>query len=154
MNKKLLKQLNAFVKSFDSNLSVVYSDDFFIEWETNRISVTLNMDATSDRFYNYLVREYIPKVELEVFIWSLLHEVGHFYTMEEAMSDEAYDESGFIRAMVTCDELLTDEQQEALYFNLIEEKMATIWAIEWAEENLEELNKWIAKFEKAFKGGK
>lgn len=78
------------------------------------------------------------KVEIpvsEYFLFSLLHEVGHHFTLCE-LTDEDITEEMVLRTILEISDLSTEEVNEA-YFNLNAELLATEWALDFMANNVE-----------------
>lgn len=73
------------------------------------------------------------------FLFSLLHEVGHHYTLENLTEEDLKYES-FCREILSCSDNTPKEVNKA-YFNLPAEILATQWALEYMINNQE----WCAK---------
>ena len=71
-----------------------------------------------------------------VYYWSLMHEVGHFYTIDDIEEDDSD-----LRELCCA---LGVESME-MYVNLPMERVATEWAVQWTEGNPEQAQK-INKF--------
>ena len=66
------------------------------------------------------------------YYWSLMHEVGHFYTI-----DDIEDDDSDLRKLCCA---LGVESME-MYSNLPAERVATEWAVQWTEGNPEQAQK-------------
>lgn len=90
-------------------------------------------------------REWIANkfgVELDrniYFLFSLLHEVGHHFTLGQ-LSEEELNYETFCREVLSLSEDSPREVNEA-YFNLPAEILATKWALEFMLNNMEWCNK-------------
>lgn len=69
------------------------------------------------------------------FLFSLLHEVGHHFTLKELTAEDMEYET-FCRQILKCSEDSAQEVNEA-YFNLPAEILATRWALEFMLNNEE-----------------
>ena len=66
------------------------------------------------------------------YYWSLMHEVGHFYTI-----DDIEDDDSDLRKL--CYALGVESME--MYVNLPMERVATEWAVQWTEGNPEQAQK-------------
>jgi hypothetical protein len=66
------------------------------------------------------------------YYWSLMHEVGHFYTIDDIEEDDSD-----LRKL--CYALGVESME--MYANLPMEKAATEWAVQWTEGNPEQAQK-------------
>lgn len=73
------------------------------------------------------------------FLFSLLHEVGHHYTLKDLTEEDLKYET-FCREVLNCSDDSPEEVNE-VYFNLPAEILATQWALEYMLSNQE----WCAK---------
>lgn len=97
--------------------------DFSYYNRKNKITFALAVtDIHADTFINF-IESIFPTVHADIFLWSLLHELGHHET-EDDFEDE--DEDYYYAALKT---IKTDEE----YYNLPQEYAATIWAGEYME---------------------
>ena len=127
---KVLKKFGVKVAMYDQFL---YSDgwvfftlfessalkDFHRAWITENFGVEISADA--------------------YFLFSLLHEVGHHYTIGDLTEEDLKYET-FCREVLSCSNDTPEEVNEA-YFNLPAEILATQWALEYMLNNQE----WCAK---------
>jgi len=88
-----------------------------------------------------------PDIQCDYFLASLLHEVGHHFTLDnfsyEEMSDY-YDETDTIRAYLR--EGGDKETANYAYFDLPVERAATQWAIDYIRNNVEKIADFWSKF--------
>lgn len=117
--------------SFDDNEGSYFDD------EEEAINIDLH-DLQNDKgFFRHLRtahkcewwKNYSP------LLWTILHEVGHYYTLNDFDMDDEMDER-FALSMVSDDALDMPEVQDR-YFNLPTEWAATEWAIQFIKDNPE-----------------
>ena len=100
------------------------------------------MNNGAEDFLNSVLR-LEPEVEADVFLWSLLHEVGHHETYDE-ISDEENDYCDDTKKKIEEGELPNE-----LYYDMIDERLATEWAVEYANTHKEELKAFWEKLQPA-----
>lgn len=147
MNSKLL--LN-FIRSFDKEIKAVYVpkiQPMFLAEDT--IFIGDKFDNGADYFIEHMVEAHECPVELvnslSVEMWSILHEVGHFFTWDWEEWDEEQPARMVIESVTKKKALMSVEsirrKSQFRHFNLPLEWMATAWAIDYAVAHLEELKK-------------
>lgn len=112
--------INDFLAPFDCTAEP--GTDFAYYNRKNKITFALTVvDTFSDSFVKFA--ESLYPIHADIFLWSLLHELGHHET-EDDFEDE--DEDYYYAALKT---IKTDEE----YYNLPQEYAATAWAGEYME---------------------
>ena len=125
--EKWLDKINDTVREFVQSIDCEYDcrhgqnfeaclDENVIEWSI------LVVEKGEDAFCKNFISRFPNADKLNYFTLALLHEIGHFETEWEMVDD--IDERNTI----------TDYDE---YFNLFNERIATDWAGEWIDENLE-----------------
>ena len=69
--------------------------------------------------------------EYSLTLWSILHEIGHYYTLDDIEDDE----DDRIALMLTTSEIADNEKVQDRYFNMPSEWVATEWAINFIKHN-------------------
>lgn len=124
----------AIAKSFDEELTVVLGDEFtYIYVESTVIFGTEHLPEEQKLFCDHIKETYgldiSQKEDYELF--SLLHEIGHHFTMDDLEDEEAENEL-LMRNLIHCiDDVATANET---YFNLPSEVMANDWAFDHFEE--------------------
>ena len=124
-----------------------YSNDYSIEYTLfeNRIEDELFLDFVKERF------NYKP---LNNFMLSLFHEIGHHYTYDEATeSDIIYDFCQAEKNRIENEMQFVKSEKDAKrleyqYFNLPDEIIATQWAVDYMQNNKEEVKAMWKRIEK------
>ena len=124
--------LDSWVKeSFSEDLSVVEADDFYYMPETDEIGFSKYVYQEHDDKFLKFAQELGLEYDVDVFLLSLLHEVGHYFTIE----DEELDAYWKIRldkgAPTNVDEYYRDPIEAA----------ATKWAVDYINDNFNEIEK-------------
>ena len=70
--------------------------------------------------------------EYSLTLWSILHEIGHYYTLDDVEED---DEDDRIALMLTTSKIANNKKIQDRYFNMPSEWTATEWAIQFIKNN-------------------
>lgn len=137
--------LNNFLEPFECYAEL--DTDFGYYYASNRITYSLVVSDNMDRFFLDFAKSLNPSLTCDIFLLSLLHEIGHEETLDELDdSTIAYcqDEKTRINMQYTFAELDKDEDKMRAaaneYFNLPDEKIATEWAIDYMVNNQAEIS--------------
>lgn len=145
LNEDLLIEIvDEFLKPF--GIDSDFDSDFFYDPEDERVYFSIIISERSDRlFKEYIAKEFNFNVE-NTFLISLLHEVGHFYTLplfsKEEMKKSYRDKSKIEKALEKND----DDATFSSYFDLDVEKVATKWAIEYYQTHTKRCDEFFKKF--------
>lgn len=77
-----------------------------------------------------------PTVKMDSFLWGLLHELGHHETMDEI------EETEYNYCQQVKEQINNQEVDAVEYYDLIDERLATEWAVRYADAHALELKKW------------
>ena len=139
--KRISRIINEFLKPFECTARM--GTDFCYLYHKNLIFYSIVwMNNGAEDFLNSVLR-LEPEVEADVFLWSLLHEVGHHETYDE-ISDEENDYCDDTKKKIEEGELPNE-----LYYDMIDERLATEWAVEYANTHKEELKAFWEKLQPA-----
>ena len=128
--------INEFLGQFDCTATI--GTDFEYIYTESLIHYTFVVSGKSEIQFMNSINRCNPKVTCDIFLWSILHELGHHETIDDLTDDDAYI-SYWIKCMVN--EKLMDENE---YYDCPDEKAATEWAVSYANSHIEELsNLWI-----------
>ena len=126
-----------------------YPNDEVITW-------SIFMTDKSDKYFNEYVSKEFPEITADIFLWSLLHEVGHHMTYWN-WSDEQRNFNDEIKE--TAEKILSSEEganpsierySYFLYFSAPDERRATEWAAHYMETHSEKVEKFWLKFTDEF----
>ena len=139
MNKKEL--VRQFVNMIDESIDLVYGDDFYVDIPEEEITYTFKSYPETDELFSRFVKETFHE-EINVFLISLLHEVGHIMTY----SEEMHQERAFLYYALQLD-YNPDEEEEfnMAYFNIPSEYAATEWGVNFYRNNREMCDNFIAE---------
>ena len=133
---ELNEELNKFLEPF--GVYAKYGSDFFFYWEDNHIEYGfLTCERIDKLFHKFAVEELGLNYNVDTFILSFLHELGHSETLDEIdAEDEIYS--------ADVKETLTDSDESCMtYFHLPVEIAATQWAVDYINEHPTEIrNLW------------
>lgn len=122
------KKIRAFVKEIDDQIEVRFGEDNFYDPYEYYIQICPENDSLPS-FMDHLVKSHKCSWarEFSQITWSILHEIGHYYT------DEPDDEEDIWNRVYCglCD--VTDDE----YYNLKTEFAATEWAKKFIKNNKE-----------------
>lgn len=139
--KRISRIINEFLKPFECTARM--GTDFCYLYNKNLIFYSIVwMNNGAEDFLNSVLR-LEPEVEADIFLWSLLHEVGHHETYDE-ISDEENDYCDDTKKKIEEGELPNE-----LYYDMIDERLATEWAVEYANTHKEELKAFWEKLQPA-----
>lgn len=139
--------INEFLQSIDPELSAVEGNEFEYEYATSQITVSFGDDPRGAYFMAHLYKTFRPCIHLPLFIWSILHEVGHHETANEACCDS--DDNELLERGLAA--ILPDlDIASDLYFNLTDERYATEWAVDYAEQNQKKVLEFTKKIAETY----
>lgn len=139
--KRISRIINEFLKPFECTARM--GTDFCYLYHKNLIFYSIVwMNNGAEDFLNSVLR-LEPEVEADIFLWSLLHEIGHHETYDE-ISDEENDYCDDTKKKIEEGELPNE-----LYYDMIDERLATEWAVEYANTHKEELKAFWGKLQPA-----
>ena len=124
-----------FVKSISPKVKVKYTPDTFdFDFTYNSLSYCDNLQDLG--FMRHLKEQHSASLSLKGFTYSILHELGHYFTAD-SLDDELENDLEMRTALSMVDEDTAKENKELqdLYYNLPLEFAATEWAIEYANKH-------------------
>lgn len=128
-----------------------FSSDFGYDPDDDTIYFSIAISERADRlFKSYIEKTFHFKVP-HIFMISLLHEVGHFYTLHtfsKMRIETAHSAKDLIEEALKMDD---DDEIYSLYFDLSVEKVATAWAVDYYRKNMKRCEDFYSKFEKTLK---
>lgn len=136
---KLHKYAKNFINFYFPNLGVRVrqSKENSADYEKRILRLNLRDDEDFG-FMRHLRESHCCELScISSMIWTILHEVGHFVTIDE-ISDEDYETSLSIKAYLSVVDIENDTTLQDEYFNTPTEWKATEWAIEWVVKNFDD----------------
>lgn len=150
----LVEMVDNFLEPF--GIDSDFDADFSYDPEDERVYFSIIIAEKSDQlFKKYIARKFGFKVP-SIFMMSLLHEVGHFYTLplfskiEIEEAHKAKKEIELNLEKVNRRSLKWDSVYSQ-YFDLKIEKVATVWAVNYYRENKKRCDDFYLKFEQTLK---
>ena len=151
---KLNKEFSKVVRPFGIE-GMVNGEDFAWYREKNIITYTLLTGTFHDEWFVEFIKERFDYDVENVFVITLLHEIGHYKTDDEigvALGSWCDADKERISDAIQNNFNITEEEEKALnwqYFYLPDEFSATAWAVKFAKENPEYIEEMWEKIEKA-----
>lgn len=151
--KKLDKLINDYVKKFGCTAEL--GSEFCYWHDDEVINYSLIIPVPSDKMWRAYVKKEFNFLITNIFMFSLLHEVGHHYTMDLFTECQREDEE---RAVEKIEKVLTKSDNKTLdnalylkYFDLPMEKIATKWAVNYYKRHKFSINHFYKKLNKELK---
>ena len=143
--QKIAKLIKKFI---DNDCEVCYDDVFFYSPDDELICFTFGEDKESNREWKkFLAEEFnFTLTEENIFAMSVLHELGHHYTVH-LFSDEQWEQEATESTL----EGLEGAEKDQAYFRLPIEKAATEWAVMVYRENEKVMHAWNHRFNVAIR---
>lgn len=131
---KINNILNDFLTPFECKAEV--GPDFAYWYATNTITYSFVTSERMEKLFKAFAKSIGLKVDVDIFLLSLMHEVGHVETWDELSKEECvYSQD--------VKEILTDSDEDCeIYFNLPDEYEATAFAVDYINEHENELKNW------------
>lgn len=133
--KKAFKILKKFCKIYAPDIKFELADECYYDKDEGKIGFCF--DQTDEMFDKHIRTEhnfpYIDKINLNLF--SLLHEIGHYYTMDECDESEEDELTRTLFSVIPYEVAYCDYEITRAYFNLDMEWQATEWAINFCKKN-------------------
>jgi hypothetical protein len=128
-----------------------FSSDFGYDPEDDTIYFSIAISERADRLFKSYIEKTFHFNVPHIFMISLLHEVGHFYTLHtfsKMRIEAAHSAKDLIEEALKMD---NDDEIYSLYFDLSIEKVATAWAVDYYRKNMKRCEDFYSKFEKTLK---
>jgi hypothetical protein len=128
-----------------------FSSDFSYDPEDERVYFSVMVSERADRLFKQYVLSHFHFEISNIFMISLLHEVGHAFTLNSFSKMEIKNDH---LAKETIEEMLHADDSDdiySLYFDLKIERVATAWAINYYKANKKRCDDFYLKFVSALK---
>ena len=135
----ITKVLNDFLAPFECEARL--GTDFAYYTDDSSITYALLVRDESEEAFQKFVEKLFPNIHAPIFLWSILHELGHHETEDEFEDDEWED----YMALTSMD--ISNE----VYFELDIERAATVWAGEYIQSHVDEVAELWNKLQPAIK---
>lgn len=142
----LVSLVDEFLEPF--GCTAEFSNDFSYCPEDNEITFTILYSERADRLFREYIKSHFSFEVPNLFMMSLLHEVGHamtLFTFSKTEMENAHHAKELIE-----NDLKEEDTDETFskYFDLDIEKVATEWAVNYYRSNSEKIEDFYLKFEK------
>ena len=151
--EKLTEILQKFVKKFGCDIEV--GEEFSYYYDDALINYSLIIPVFSDKVWKeYVLKTFNYKIK-NIFMFSLLHEIGHHMTYDLYTEKDCKKEDETIKkiekALACSTSYATDKNLNLAYFNLPMEKTATKWAVRYYKTHSLEMELLWRKFKRELK---
>lgn len=150
LNEDLLVSLvDEFLEPFGCDSD--FSSDFSYDPEDERVYFSIAVSERGDRLFKSYIEKTFHFNVPHIFMISLLHEVGHFFTLHtfsKMRLEAAHSAKNLIEEALEMDD---DDDIYSLYFDLSIEKVATAWAVDYYRENMKRCEDFYSKFVETLK---
>lgn len=141
--KRLEKVVNKFTKK-NFGVTAKMGAEFLAYCDSQVINFTLAMNEDDVNYYLNDVKERYPYIQANIFLWCLLHEVGHCKTDYLWSAEEnAY----FMKQKEDMTSVEDDKVRNAWYHALPDEYIATKWAGEYMTNHPKKIAKFWSKMQ-------
>lgn len=134
---KLKAHMTNFLRPF--GLKAILGKDFAYYPVTEQVQFTLVMEDRADKIFRKFIADTFNYEIKDMFLFSLLHEVGHHFTIDDFEYEEL-DKEWKHKSRIEW-EIDEDNYNEKSieYFSLPSEYAATAWAVSYMRDHEEEL---------------
>lgn len=141
----LVSLVDEFLAPFECDSD--FDSDFFYDHEEDRVYFSVLVSERADRLFKQYVWNHFHFDPPSIFMLSLLHEVGHHYTMDFFDENEIVS---FREVKAVLSEMLDacpdDDEIYSLYFDLEIEKVATNWAVTYYKHHFDRCQEFYLRF--------
>lgn len=130
----LKRELNIKVKCF-------MDTDFVYYYRSHRIGYSIIVSERMDNLFLEYAKNNGLKIDCGIFLLSFFHEVGHHMTIGQFTLDEIDEFSDYKGSLTDSDEDCKE------YFNIEDERKATLWAIQHINDNADKVEKLALDFQ-------
>ena len=145
----LVEMVDEFLEPFGCDSD--FGADFSYDPEDDTIYFSIAVTERANRLFKSYIEKTFHFNVPHIFMISLLHEVGHFYTLHtfsKMRIETAHSAKDLIEEALKMD---NDDEIYSLYFDLSIEKVATAWAVDYYRKNMKRCEDFYSKFEKTLK---
>ncbi len=140
----LVEMVDEFLEPFGVDSD--FSSDFSYDPEDDRVYFSIIVAERSDRLFKQYVSTHFHFETPSIFMLSLLHEVGHAYTLHtfsKMRLETAHEAKKIIEEALEID---NSDEIYSLYFDLSIEKVATAWAVDYYRANKKRCDDFYSRF--------
>lgn len=121
--------------------------DFSYYYGISEITWSLFTTETTDITFTEFVEKEFPDITADIFLWSLLHELGHHETCDSWVEK---DQLKFDAKKEELENSTEDYAKSCIdYYYIPDEYEATKWAADYMEEHIEEISELWDKLQEA-----
>lgn len=144
---KKLKILNDFIKTINEDYKVLHDKkEFTSDWENGKVWVCFNENKEDDQlFMDYIKNKY--QIEIDTFLMSFLHEIGHLETEDDELSDNRAIDL-FTLEVLFDNSKITKQEYFERYFEIECESLATEWGIDFYKSHEEQCKQLVKELRK------
>lgn len=140
---RINKVLNTFLEDHEFDCTADMSTDFSYYWREEIITYSIIVSERMDDLFLTFAKENGLAVDCGIFILSFFHELGHHLTIDD-LTDEEEEECQAVK------DTLTDSDADCnKYFCLLDEWLATSWAIDYINNNVDEVRELAESLQEA-----
>ena len=143
--EKLSEILTDFLNSEEIDVEADYGLDFCYDYTESKVYYSFLIPDRSGEWLMEFAKEHGLKYDCGSFFLSFFHEVGHHLTIDLLDEDEEEYSSDMKKS------LSSTREDNFIYFNLPDEKIATEWAINYINNNKEKLSELSLKIQPLIK---
>lgn len=151
--KRINKIINKFLEPFEAECEL--GDEFAYLPRYSKIKYTLCVSDMQDKAFLAFAEHLAPDIKCDIFLLSLLHELGHHETGDEYDITQQLGEYDRLNATMMLIRELDANNVKAMakialeYFQLPWEQAATEWALDYMRNNKAEIAAFWNKLSKA-----
>lgn len=144
MFEEITKVLDNYLEENDFEVTTEIGLDFAYYYADSKIVYSLVTTEKTDRLFMNFAKENGLKTDCGIFLLSFFHELGHNETID-------YIDTKTEKACAKIKKSLRANNEEDCkkYFNVEDEKIATMWAIDYINNNTEKIEKLAKNLQKA-----
>ena len=142
----LVEMVDEFLEPFGCDSD--FDADFSYDPEDETVCFSIAITERSNRLFREYIAKHFHFDPPSIFMMSLLHEVGHYFTYHDFSRMEietAHEAKNTIGEMLEAD---NSDEIYSLYFDLKIEKVATAWAVDYYKSNRKRCDDFYSKFVK------
>lgn len=134
---KLTHQIQKEVKKLNPELKITFGDSFAFFYATDTITYHPfnNEPESAEALAKHIESTRNFDIRPHFFMYSLLHEIGHSFTMDNLESEDL-DNELYVRELIHLVSQDNTTDADEMYFNLESEMLANDWAVNFIQNNV------------------
>ena len=148
--EKIDKLVNGFCEKFGCTAEIGAEFCYYHSDETVNYSLIV-VDESDKAWKEYVKKKFNFRIT-NIFMFSLLHEIGHHFTMDKFSPLYQRKENAVVgkieRDLAKSNDEILDKELRLKYFDLPMEKSATKWAVKYYRTHRQAINSFYRKLEK------